>query len=116
MEKTIEIDGKQVTFKSSGAVPKRYKMQFQRDFFNDLLSMGVINVDFEKMSEQEKLEIVRKVNFDMFYDIAWTLAKTANPEIKDPLTWLDSFDSFPIVDILPQINDLLYASISTKKK
>lgn len=116
MEKTIDIDGKQITFKSSGAVPKRYKMQFQRDFFNDLLSMGVTNIDFEKMSEQEKLEVIRKVNFDMFYDIAWTLAKTADPKVQDPLTWLDSFDTFPIVDILPQINDLLYASISTKKK
>ena len=116
MEKTIEIDGKQVTFKSSGATPKRYKMQFQRDFFVDLLGMGITKVNFEALSEEQQLETIRKINFDMFYDIAWTFAKTADPEIKDPLTWLDSFGTFPIVDILPQIQDLLAASITTKKK
>lgn len=116
MEKTINIDGKQVTFKTSGAVPKRYKMQFGRDFFKDLLGMGVTNIKFDELSEEKKLEAIRKIDFDMFYDIAWTFAKTANSEVQDPLTWLDSFDVFPIVDILPEIQDLLAASISTKKK
>lgn len=116
MEKTIIIDGKAVAFKSSGAVPKRYKMQFQRDFLNDLLSLGVAVTDYSKLSDKEKLEAIRKLNFDIFYDMVWTLAKTADPSIQDPLTWLDSFETFPIVDILPEIQDLLTASISTKKK
>jgi len=111
MEKTIVIDDKQVTFKSSGAVPKRYKMQFQRDFFADLLAMeGVIK------SEEPKVEEIRKIDFEVFYDIAWTLAKTADNGIKDPLAWLDEFEYFPIVEILPQIQDMLAASISSKKK
>lgn len=116
MEKTIEIDGKQVPFKSTGAVPKRYKMQFQRDFFNDLLSMGVTNINFEEISEEQKIEAIRKMNFDMFYDIAWTFAKTADSKIPEPLTWLDSFESFPIIEILPELQEMLAASISTKKK
>lgn len=116
MEKTIEISGKQVTFKSSGAIPKRYKMQFQRDFFKDLLGMGVANVKFDKLSEDKKLEAIRKIDFDLFYDIAWTLAKTADSSIPDPLTWLDGFETFPIIDILPQIQDMLTASITSKKK
>jgi hypothetical protein len=115
MEKTIDIDGKQVTFKSSGAIPKRYKMQFQRDFFKDLLGLGITNHNFNELSEEDKLQAIRQIDFDMFYDIAWTFAKTADPEIKDPLTWLDSFDTFPIIEILPQIQDLLSASISSKK-
>jgi len=112
LEKTIEIDGKQVTFKSTGAVPKRYKMQFQRDFFADLLSMeGIVK------KEGASVEDIRNnVDFDVFYDIAWTLAKTADNTIKDPLTWLDEFETFPIYEILPQIQDVLVASISTKKK
>lgn len=116
MEKTIEISGQQVTFKSSGAVPKRYKMQFQRDFFKDLLGMGVANINFDQLTEDEKVEAIRKIDFDMFYDIAWTLAKTADSTVPDPLTWLDSFETFPIVDILPEIQDMLAASISSKKK
>lgn len=110
MEKTIEISNQQVSFKSSGAVPKRYKMQFQRDFFSDLMAMNI---------EKEgglTVEDMRKIDFDVFYDIAWTLAKTADSEIPDPLTWLDSFETFPIMDILPEIQDMLAASISSKKK
>lgn len=111
MEKTIEISGKQVTFKSTGAVPKRYKMQFGRDFFADLLAMeGTIN------KENPSVEEMRKIDFEVFYDIAWTFAKTADSSVQDPLTWLDSFESFPIIEILPELQDMLAASIQTKKK
>ena len=116
MEKTIEISGKQVTFKSSGAIPKRYKMQFQRDFFKDLIGMGLSSMNLKDASEDEQLKAIRNLDFDLFYDIAWTLAKTADSSIPDPLTWLDSFDTFPIIDILPEIQDMLAASISSKKK
>lgn len=116
MEKTIEISGQQIAFKSSGAVPKRYKMQFQRDFFKDLLAMGLTNQSLDDLSEDQQLEAVSKIDFDVFYDIAWTLAKTANSSIPDPLTWLDGFETFPIMDILPELQDMLAASISSKKK
>lgn len=115
MEKTIEISGQQVTFKSSGAVPKRYKMQFQRDFFKDLIGMGITNQKLDDLSEDAQLEAVRKIDFDVFYDIAWTLAKTADSKIPDPMTWLDGFDTFPIMEILPELQDILAATISSKK-
>lgn len=110
MEKTIEISGQQVNFKSTGAVPKRYKMQFQRDFFADLMAMNIGN------GKKSTVEDIRKIDFDVFYDIAWTLAKTADKSIPDPLSWLDSFDTFPIMDILPELQDMLASSISSKKK
>lgn len=116
MEKTIEISGKQVTFKSSGAVPKRYKMQFQRDFFKDLLAMGVMNQVTGKLTEAKKLEAVGRIDFDVFYDIAWTFAKTADNSISDPLSWLDGFEEFPIMEILPELQDMIAATISTSKK
>ncbi len=112
MEKTIEISGKQVNFKTSGAIPKRYKMQFQRDFFKDLLSMGAAASVDGKVSVDE----IKNINFDLFYDIAWAMAKTADPTIPDPLTWLDGFEEFPIMEILPELQDMLAATISTTKK
>lgn len=114
MEKTIEIDGRQVTFKSSGALPKRYKMQFGRDYFSDMLSMK--NLSDGAADEEVDLQ---GVDFDMFYDLAWTLAKTADSSIPDPVAWLDEFEVFPIAEILPQIQELITASISSnnvKKK
>jgi len=116
MEKTIEISGKKVNFKSSGAVPKRYKMQFQRDYFKDLLTMGVVNQGAGKLTEAKQLEAAGKIDFDVFYDIAWTLAKTANNSIPDPLSWLDGFDEFPIMEILPDLQDMIAATISSSKK
>lgn len=111
MEKTIIIDGKEVAFKSTGALPKRYKMQFQRDFFSDLMEMeNVVN------KEEVTIEDIRGIDFDVFYDIAWCLAKAANPTIPDPLSWLDSFSEFPIMEILPELQDMLALSISSKKK
>lgn len=118
MEKTLTIDGKEVTFKSTGAVVKRYKMQFGRDFFADLSNLGLefINQDFKDMDQTAALEIMRKLNFDLFLDLAWVYAKTADSSIPDPLTWLDSFETFPIVEILPELQDLMAQTIGTKKK
>lgn len=118
MEKTLIIDGREVRFKSTGAITKRYKMQFQRDFFSDLSSMGLelIGVDFDNMKEADALAIMRKIDFDLFLDLAWVYAKTADPTIPDPLTWLDGFETFPIIEILPELQELLALTINTKKK
>lgn len=117
MEITLTIDEKQVPFKSTGAVPKRYMMQFGRDFLKDIIKMGVQEADFEKMTQAEMFEWIRgNIDFDMFYDIAWTFAKTANPQIPDPLTWLDSFDVFPIMELVEELKDLITQTISSKKK
>lgn len=116
MEKTIIINGKQVAFKSSGAIPLRYKSQFGRDFFKDLLSLGLTELNFEGMNEQEQIEVIRQIDFDLFYNIAWTFAKTADKSIPEPIEWLDQFDTFPIIEIVPELTDLLTASLMTKKK
>mgnify|MGYP001183585474 CR=1 FL=1 len=118
MEKTIVIDGKQVRFKSTGAIPMRYKAQFGRDFYSDLVSI-VGKVDMKKASNEgiDASDIdISKINFEIFFNIAWTFAKTADPSIPAPLEWLDTFEEFPIFEILPELNDMLTATISTKKK
>ena len=117
MEITLTIDGKQITFKSNGAVTKRYMMQFQRDMLKDILSMGVTEKSFDDMSEGEKIAWMRdNVDFNMFYDIAWVFAKTANNEVPDPLAWLESFDEFPILEIIEPLQGLLEKTIGSKKK
>ena len=42
MEKTIYIDEKQVKLKSTAALPKRYKAQFGRDYFADLMKVAKV--------------------------------------------------------------------------
>lgn len=117
MEKTIEIDGQQITFKSTGATPLRYKNQFGADFFSDLMSMLPAASLAEEEGETElSIEDIQGVDFEVLYNIVWVLAKTADKNIHEPLVWLDEFDVFPIIDIFSEIEDLLISSISVKKK
>ncbi len=110
MERTITIDDKSVTFKSTGAVPLRYKAQFARDYLSDLLKLTKLDLSNLRESNFDKLDL------EVFYNVAWTLAKTANPTIPDPLSWLDNFETFPIQEIIPEIQELLWSSLQTTKK
>lgn len=94
-----------MTFKSTGAIPIRYKKQFGTDFFAELSKIKM---------EGDEINI-SSMDFETFYNIAWTLAKTADKNIPSPEEWLDGFDAFPIADILPEIQDLLVANIQSKK-
>ncbi|MBT2736166.1 hypothetical protein [Bacillus sp. ISL-7] len=116
MEKTILIDGKQVPFKSTGALPLRYKMQFGKDFFKEFLKL----IPQDKLNNVQdgrlKAEDIQDLDFELFYNITWVLAKTADPSIPDLLTWLDSFEEFPIGDIIEETQDLLMKSLQQSKK
>lgn len=43
------------------------------------------------------------------------MAKTADPKIPEPMVWLDSFDEFPIIEILEDIQDMIASTIQSKK-
>lgn len=55
MEKTITIDGRDVRFKSTAATPLRYKAQFHKDFFTEVLKLAQL----EKLKDIEKRKILR---------------------------------------------------------
>lgn len=117
MEKIIEIDGKQVGFKTNGLVPVFYKAQFKRDLIKDLLGMGVNSQKATNGTEEEQMEWLRdNVDFMMFYDIAWVFARAYDKTILPQEEWLETFEVFPIMDIFEPLQELLEATISTKKK
>lgn len=116
MEKTIIIDGKEIRFKTNGATPLRYKAQFGRDYFQEILKMAPL----QNLSKKKKAEIIAKdleaLDFEVFYNLAWIMAKTAEPSIPEPIEWLEQFDEFPMAEIIPELQDMLLASIQTTKK
>lgn len=116
MEKTITIEGKSIRLKTSGALPLRFKAQFHKDYFSELLKLAPAIERLDKKEKDLTAEDLAAIDFDVFYNIIWTLAKTADPTIPEPLTWLDEFETFPIMDILVDCQDMLLASIGTKKK
>lgn len=115
MEKTIRIDGQDVKFESKGSTPLRYKKQFQRDLFTDLMKMDGL-AKIKKNKKELSYDDLKTLDMEVFYNICWVLAKTANPSIPEPLEWLDTFDEFPLFEIIPELQDLLLNALQTKKK
>jgi hypothetical protein len=127
MEKILIIDGRQVKFKSTGAFLLRYKAQFHRDAIKDIYKMQDC---VEKVKEKDEIsgETIETVKlkdmdaFDMeiFYNLIWTLAKTADSTLAPPLEWLDTFGEFPLMEIIPEVEDMIFtsmgASVNSKKK
>jgi hypothetical protein len=116
LEKTIVIDGKSIRLKTSGALPLRFKAQFHKDYFSELMKLAPAIERLDQKKDELTAEDLAAIDFDVFYNIIWTLAKTADPSIPEPLTWLDEFEEFPIMDILVECQDMLISSIGTKKK
>lgn len=117
MEKIVTIDGKDVKLKSTAGTPRRFKAQFRRDYFAELikLSKSFESLDTENPAEMS-YEDINHLDLDVMYDIIWVLAKTADSSIPEPQAWLDSFDTFPLIDIINESQDLIMSSIQTTKK
>ncbi|MCQ6530660.1 hypothetical protein [Bacillus mycoides] len=120
MEKTIVIDGKQVRLKATAATVKRYKAQFRRNLFADMMGLGAINALTSPDGSEQPIVMsevdMSKVDFEIIYDLTWLYAKTADPSIPDPMVWLDGFEEFPIEEIMPEIMELIQATMGAKKK
>ena len=114
MIKTVHIDGREVTFKSTAATALRYKQQFNSDFFADMVRLSPI-AQFAGQKEVPA-EVLQQLDFEVFYNILWTMARTADPTLPDPIAWLDTFEEFPVFDILPEVQDLLAKTLSMSKK
>lgn len=102
VQKTVEIDGKEVTFKASAAIPRLYRVKFRRDIFkdmNDLMKDIKANQEEESGLKIESLEI--------FENIAYMMAKYADPNVPDNIDeWLDQFETFSIYMVMPKIVEL----------
>jgi len=107
MEKILTIDGRQVKFKSTGAFLLRYKAQFGRDALQDILRLQ------SAIDNKGRIKNIDTLDLEVFYNLVWTLAKTADPSIPPPLEWLDTFGEFPLVEIVPEVIDLIFSSLGT---
>lgn len=114
MEKVLNIGGKEIKMKSTAGTMMRYRNNFNRDFIKDLVALqGKLNEKLETGKEFEALDL------DIFEKIAWCMAKTSNDDIPDIEHWLDEFETFDIMQVLPDIMSLLVANmeqINSKKK
>lgn len=109
MTKMIEIDGKQVPFRASAAIPRIYRIKFHRDIYKDLAALEkAIGKGNERESNLDMFSL------EMFENIAYIMAKHADANIPDtPEEWLDDFNTFSIYQVLPKIIELWGLNIKT---
>ena len=109
MIKQIEIDGKQVSFKASAAIPRIYRMKFQRDIYKGLKALE--KSIGESSEESSNLDMF---SLEMFENIAFVMAKHADATIPNtPEEWLDGFNTFSIYQVLPQLIELWGLNVQT---
>ena len=111
IQKNITIDGIEVSFKASAAVPRVYRLKFGRDIYKDFaaLQKSVSEGDDNKSSLNiESLEV--------FENIGYIMAKHAQPDVvpDSPDEWLEGFNTFSIYEILPQLIELWGLNTATQ--
>ena len=76
MTKMIEIDGREVAFRASAAIPRIYRLKFQRDIYKDLSAL-------EKAvgKEDEGNSNLDLFSLEMFENIAYVMAKHAENDM-----------------------------------
>lgn len=115
-EKTVDINGKKVKFKSSAAIPRLYRIMFKRDIFSDISKLESSYSDSNEENSSLKVE-----DLTIFENVAYLMAKHADPSIPDTIEeWLEEFEMFSIYQILPEILELwgsnLETSVQAKKR
>lgn len=107
MYKVVTIDQRKIPMKSNGCTGRLYARYFHKDFLQTLFKFN----DLEK----------NDVDFEVINELAWVLAKTANPSIKDIDEWLEQFETpFSVINAMPQMMELLAkggaSTVNAKKK
>lgn len=110
MTRTVTIDGREVTFRASAAIPRLYRIKFQRDIFSDIR-------DIEKaIKDKDNGNDLSISVLTAFENTAYLMAKHADKNAVPEETveeWLDGFETFSIYEIFPVIAELWGANNAT---
>ena len=120
MDKTIIISGRPVVFRKTAGTMLRYKRQFGRELYPDLVQIyGMLPMlkkyrddprKPDEFTEEEKVQlaqVVLGIESEWMYDVAFIMAQQADPSITDELEWLDSFEDLNILSVFIQLMPLI---------
>jgi hypothetical protein len=110
MDKTITIGGREITFRATARTPRLYRTLIGRDMIQDMNKL--IKAFENKQKDEDEFDVI---NLQIFEDVAYTMARHANPDIEEKTAddWLDTFDMFSILEVLPHILELW--AVNTKQ-
>lgn len=119
IKKNILVDGIEVPFKASAAVPRLYRLKFGRDIYRDFAALqSAVEESEDEGSDEKKKSALSIESLEVFENVAYIMAKHADPEgvPSEPDEWLERFNTFSIYEILPQLIDLWGLNIETQAK
>ena len=111
IKKIITVDGIDVPFKASATLPRLYRAKFRKDIFKDFAALK------DSVDESDEKESGLGIeSLEVFENIAWTMAKHADPEnVPDnPNEWLEAFNTFSVYEVLPQLIELWGLNVETQ--
>lgn len=126
MEKIIEIEeGRSLNFKASAFSPILYNRLFPgRDYLKDMETLNEENEKEEKTFGMDDYELFARIAYLFAYQ-GLAPSPITTEEQKEFLKkyptvweWIDTFNTFSIYEILPEIMDLWYQNgkgVSTEK-
>ena len=103
MDKTVEIDGREVKFRATARTPRLYRMVIGRDMIQDMNKL--MKAYERKKQNDDELDVI---DLQIFEDVAYAMARHADPDIEQKTAdeWLDTFNVFSIYEVLPHILEL----------
>lgn len=114
MEASVVIDGREVRFRATAAVPRLYRIKFRRDILQDFNAVQKAVERAQEAAKAAEGEDTAPASslpleaLELFEDMAYIMAKHADPEgvPGDPGEWLDTFGVFSIYHVFPVIRAL----------
>lgn len=103
MDRTVEIDDRQVKFRATARTPRLYRALIGRDMISDMNKL--MKAYERKKDSDEDLDII---DLQIFEDVAYIMARHADPDMQEKTAddWLDTFNMFSVYAILPHILEL----------
>ena len=102
MEKTIKVGNRDVKLKTTAKTLRIYRNKFRRDLFVDIQKLEKA---IRKKSKNN--EDLTAYDLEIFENVAYIMAYQGDPSIPNNIDdWLDTFDTFSIYEILPEILEL----------
>ena len=124
MQKIIEIEeGRSVNFKASAFSPIMYNKLFPgRDFLGDMDDLKKSHDDKEDKFTMNDYELFSRISYLFAYQGLAPSPRQTKEQIEflekypNVWDWIDTFNTFSIYEILPEIMDLWYKNEKTISK
>lgn len=122
MERTIFMDGREVRFRASAAIPRMYRMKFRRDILQDMKTIQTEILKSEAAREEaisgglpDPGSSLPMNALTLFENVAYLMARHGDPDgVPDSVeAWLDGFGTFSIYTVFPVIEELWEKNIRT---